>query len=329
MALKIITILIATLLASPALGQDAARRLTASPGADFHPSISPDGQWLVFDTSRDGRNQVYVARRDGDEPRRLTDPASVNDHPRWLADGRITFESERYGAEDVFIMDVTGAGERRLTTRARGEMNGAAFPSPDGRWIAFLGQRSGELDVYVMTPDGEDQRRLTQDAGSEFVPSWSPGGDRIAVMAKRNDRWGIHVIDMEGRQTRLTDLRFNSEEPAWSPDGRWIAFRSDRGGDHDLYLMAPDGSGVRRLAGTPAPDGELAWSPDSRRLAFISGSEDAAELYVVEIADGRITRLTNNGFRETVPVWSPDGRELLFVSNRDGDLEIYALDVTP
>jgi Tol biopolymer transport system component len=52
-----------------------------------------------------------------------------------------------------------------------------------------------------------------------------------------------------------------SADPAWSADGTAIAFTNIRDGNPSLYVMRPDGSGVRRLT-QPAPgthDAEPTW----------------------------------------------------------------------
>jgi Tol biopolymer transport system component len=54
-------------------------------------------------------------------------------------------------------------------------------------------------------------------------------------------------------QALTTDLAADTQ-PEWSPDGEWIAFLSDRSGHVDLYVVHPDGTGLRRLtrnAGVP------------------------------------------------------------------------------
>ena len=44
--------------------------------------------------------------------------------------------------------------------------------------------------------------------------------------------------------TRLTNNSVSDRYPKWSPDGRRIAFTSNRDGDHEIYVMNADGSGV-------------------------------------------------------------------------------------
>jgi Tol biopolymer transport system component len=62
-------------------------------------------------------------------------------------------------------------------------------------------------------------------------------------------------------------MKYSASSPAWSPDGRWIAFVSFG----DLFLVPPDGSGIRRVTHRPADEfGPVVWSPDSTTLAIVS-----------------------------------------------------------
>jgi len=97
--------------------------------------------------------------------------------------------------------------------------------------------------------------------------------------------------------------------PAVSPDGRWIAFGSNRDGQDDLYLIAPDGTAERRLTNTPEREGLPAWSRDGREVRFGTGGRDSTVLMAVSVADGSVRKVARVAGRGAV--LSPDGRLVL------------------
>ena len=110
------------------------------------------------------------------------------------------------------------------------------------------------------------------------------------------------------------------------PGDAAIAYASDRGGDFDLFLVRPDGTGTRRLTNNTAFDAEPAWAPDGTRLAFSSERDGNSELYVLELETLASRRLTRHPAADTAPSWSPDGTAITFVSQRHGNAEIYVID---
>ena len=62
-------------------------------------------------------------------------------------------------------------------------------------------------------------------------------------------------------QTRLTNSPAADEGPAWSPDGARLVFNSNRDGDHELYSMNRDGSGLVQLTNNNVDDGFAVWGP--------------------------------------------------------------------
>src|SRR6266542_729660 len=182
----------------------------------------------------------------------------VNGASAWSPDGsKIAFESDRAGGLHVFVMNVDGAGVRRLTSGPGDDFHPAW--SPDGTRIAYIGGKFPSLDIYVMDADGSNPSRLTTAPGIDADPAWSPDGSRIVFSSQRDNRTlrasdpyegDLFLMDAGGAGQRRI-VGGGGYKPAWSPDGSVIAFNSDRAGPFQIYLIHPDGSGLARLVGSP------------------------------------------------------------------------------
>jgi Tol biopolymer transport system component len=176
-------------------------------------------------------------------------------------------------------------------------------------------------DIWVARPDGSHARRVVRARGPQDDPSWAPDGRRFVYRDSRlgyNIRDEIYLASTDGSPPRnLTRSMVNEWGPAWSPDGRLIAYNSDT----RLYVMRPDGTRKRQVAGIEAE--YPAWSPDGRRLAFMSlragsrGNNPDYDIYVVDLDGSGLRRLTNWPGEEGWPAWSPDGASIAFTTTRD------------
>jgi Tol biopolymer transport system component/DNA-binding winged helix-turn-helix (wHTH) protein len=98
-----------------------------------HPRFSPDGNLLAFVSDRSGDREVWVAGRDGENARQLTDMAElIVGYPRWSPDGsRIAFHAST--ADDtrtIYAVEVdTGATTRLFNGCCPGGW------SADGQWL--------------------------------------------------------------------------------------------------------------------------------------------------------------------------------------------------
>jgi Tol biopolymer transport system component len=97
-----------------------------------------------------------------------------------------------------------------------------------------------------------------------------------------------------------------------------IAFYSGRGGDPDIYVMNPNGSGVQLLTvDPPSPlvnDVAPAWSADGTKIAFSSTTTTFnSDIYSMNADGSNRTQLTNSSDLEGGPTWSPDGSRIAYV----------------
>ena len=269
------------------------------------------------------------------------------------AQAQIAFMSQRDGNPEIYVMDINGGNQRRLTNHPKNDLSPSW--SPDGKRIVFVSNRDGHVhaihgwstyEIYVMDADGGNPQRLTNDPRDDKYPSWSPDGNRIAFSARDRDKaehlnYEIYVMDADGANLqRLTNDRHHDKYPSWSPDGKRIIFSSKREGHfrgeagitYEIYVMDTDGGNEQRLTENRKNDEQPSWSPDGERIAFSSdrkGDLQNSEIYVMNADGGNEQRLTENRHFDEDPSWAPDGERIAFWSNREGDLhnaEIYVMD---
>ncbi|MGH7513365.1 MAG: TolB family protein [Gemmatimonadales bacterium] len=210
---------------------------------------SADRSKIVFETYRNGDNEVFVMDADGSHQTRLAAGRS----PTWSPDGtRIALIS----AQRLAVMNADGSNLHRFAT---GSQSDSPSWSPDGSAIAYTELNLGRCIVVHFDP----------------------------VCAR--DIHVLNADGTGGRQvTHATDPHAEASSPAWSPDGSTIAFwRSTSGSTGDLYLISPDGSQSLQLTfSTQVTEAFPVWSPDGLALAFgmRSGSAGDADYDIALIA---------------------------------------------
>ena len=107
----------------------------------------------------------------------------------------------------------------------------------------------------------------------------------------------------------------------------WIAFSTERDGNHEIYAMRSDGTGLRNLTRNPAMDSLATWSPTRRQLAFWSNRNGETAIYAMSPDGSGVRKLITVPLETYGWAWSPDGKSFAFSSERDGDHEIYVTGV--
>jgi serine/threonine protein kinase len=238
------------------------RRLSYNDHLEFAPSLSPDGNYVVYTTNQNGNLDLEVMPLGGGSVNRLTDDPADDAQATWSPDGRrIAFVSGReresglmvsaggLGQDsvyvvseggDIFMMPALGGAATKLVDRA-------SYPtwSPDSKSIVFQSNRDGRWRLWTIPADGGEPVQLTQydDDRYDFHPSWSPDGKWIAFGSLTpNAGRGLFVIPATGGDP-IEIYDGDALSPAWAPDSRGVYFSSSRtasDGRHNLWFVPFD-----------------------------------------------------------------------------------------
>ena len=236
--------------------------LTDSEGDDTTPAWSPDGEHIVFVSTRDGNREIYGMDVDGRNQVNLTNHPADDWMSSWSPDGeRIAFVSYRDGDWEIYVMGTDGSGVTRLTEDEADDWTPSW--SPDVTEIAFCSTRDGNWEIYVMDSNGSLPIRLTEHPENDIAPTWSPDGQWIAFESTRDGNSEIYVMDRNGEQLRnlSNEPMADDHGPSWSPDGSRIVFYSIRDGDWDIYAMNDAGGEVVNLTDNETNDQTPVWRP--------------------------------------------------------------------
>jgi Tol biopolymer transport system component/C-terminal processing protease CtpA/Prc len=335
----------------PAAGGEA-RLLISHPDNDSRPVYSPDGKYLVFNSTRTGNGDVYLLNFSTNEIRRLTYDDGLEEASAWSPDGRFIYFSSSAkdisGMRDIFRIKVDGGTPMPVSNR-RYMSEYFGVPSPDGKTVAFVARgiasqqwwRKGhshldETEIWLLHQGKEPRyEQLTERNAKELWPMWSADGKVLYYVSDKSGAQNLWAHPLGGAPTQLT--RFTSGRVLWptiSQNGRSLVFERDfniwkydlaSGQTTQVKITrrgAPASTGVEHMRIT-SQFRELALSPDGKKIAFVAHGE----VFVAPAKEGGDAfRVTTSPANETGVVWSPTSNVLVYISDRDGVAHLYQYD---
>jgi dipeptidyl aminopeptidase/acylaminoacyl peptidase len=323
-------------------GQGEPRLLAGSPKHDRHPRWSPDGRWIVFESNRDGENQIWIVPAAGGEARKLTSLSTGASQAVWSPTGdKIAFVSEVFPEfSDRPFAEADRLNKEKLAARDNSKVKARVITQLLYRhWDSWVDGKRKHLFVLPMkdgqaageprnvTPGENDAvpTSSTFEEGEEF--DFSPDGRELAFAAPhhvtREQAWStnhdIWTVDLAtGARRKITTSPAADTHPRYSPDGKYIAYRAQAraGFEADRWQLRlhsrNSGEDWSLTADWDVSVGALDWAADSGSILFPAQEAGTEPIFEVTVSGGTPRKLHGGGVNVDVNR-SADGRYLYFL----------------
>ncbi len=283
------------------------RALTASLAGESRGRFSPDGKRILFESTRDGGQQIWLADFNTTagtigEPRRLTSLSTETDGATWSPDGKqILFVSSVYPE-----CNDDGCNKKRDEEKAESKVKAQVFTQLLYRhWNAFTGDKRSHL--FLVSVDGGTPRDLNPGDEHEVPPfslagpdgyAFSPDGKEIAfeenldpvpAISTNSDIFTLRLDDSNAKPVKISTSAGGDHSPAYSPDGKWIAWRSQEraGYESDKFRLVIFDRATKQIK-EPLPNfdrwvDEFSWAPDSQTIYFTAGDKGEEPIFVLKV----------------------------------------------
>src|SRR5690606_8287793 len=222
------------------------------------------------------------------------------------------------GQTDRTVVVELREGRPRAELVAGPDVYSSVVAIPGGRHLAYTVGR-GTIAVRDLSTGATRTFHGTQ-------PALSADGSTLVFVAEENGENTVNVVSLRDDTDApvvVERTRNPVAAPALSPDGGLVAYQMMPREDWELYVVARDGTGKRRLTHEIQHDVAPRFL-DSRRVLALIGEPRHRRSYLYDVETGERTRLHhNNTVRTVAPEYewaaSPDGSKVVSVADRDGN----------
>ncbi len=279
--------------ARPPVGAAGATPLTTGNQVVETFDISPDGQWLVFDSDRSGISQIYRVPLAGGDPEQLTTDSAAHFWPRYAPDGKeISYHAFGSGSRRLFVMSADGGNPTPIQLEP-GDDRTAEWRRDSGGlyYLHAFDSPAGELRFVPRDSSGRWGRATTLRRIDALPVALSPDGRRMALATSA----GLLVMTPQGDSERvLVPVSYRAHElrPAyvsWSGDSRTLYYLAIDTLDH-ASIWGIDPVTARRTLMVRFDDPAREWHRYGflafRRQFYLTLGDQQSDIWTAKVSEG-------------------------------------------
>jgi dipeptidyl aminopeptidase/acylaminoacyl peptidase len=261
----------------PIWSPDGARLAYTVGSKTINHDETPDysGKKIIYRIWEYRPGQVYTRLTTGGQPVAIGAPGEYGGLA-WLDATHLVYDRQTkdFKKYSIYVADA-GRGNSHVIHEINeeqfwsipdwGEAGAQPWPSPDGRWIAFLSDEDGWDHLYVMPSTGGKALQITKGHFEAWRPAWSHDSTRLAFDANEADRPGDRQVGIANigtdpsrptaTVTYITVGNGTNIEPHWSADDRYVVYQhADKRNSADFFAIETktDAKPVRLSDSMPA-----------------------------------------------------------------------------
>lgn len=270
-------------------------QLTKGDKNSANPQWSPDGKWISFTSSRDGKNNLYLLPVSGGEAEKITDVKTGIGNYGWSHDG----------SRIAFLMQDAASDKEEKDKKAKND------------WY-FMDEEIKQNRLYILWVNKKDttgkyvQKQIATGNYNINAFDWSPDGKAIVYSYGKSPEVNdnvysdIALIELEsGTIKPLANTAAGETNPQFSPDGKWIVYNCTTdpvdwpGPRHAKIYSLADGKSWR-LKATPDENGNiLGWTADGKNILWSEANKTLNSIYQLS-ADGKSIVEWSKGLKEYI-----------------------------
>ncbi|UCC12836.1 MAG: PD40 domain-containing protein, partial [candidate division WOR-3 bacterium] len=199
------------------------KRITNS-FSNTDPDYSPDGKTIVFVSTRDGDEELFLYDIISEEITRLTTNTASDFFPSYAPNGKdIVFVSNRDNPYrwEIYKIGIESKRVKKLTTNDFWD----GFPrfTSDMRAVVFSSKHEHNENIYTIKTGGGGEKILYQNTADNNDPTIV--GDHLYFKSNIDGNWEIYRMNLKTK--KVVRLTYNNR-PDWNPrisgDGRKMVY---------------------------------------------------------------------------------------------------------